>query len=202
MMPAAGGCQCLSLLVLAIVVAIGLVAFFIGRQRAAAHDGGSGQAAFARRTIMAGGRSCWPTLPALLSSHRLDASARPSISSATSCRSCRSAPPTAASPARRSSLGLVQQPRQRPAPARRRDDSRPAVDLRRIAAAACSQGRCARHRYAGLHDPDRRRGEQASRTGSSLIGGVVALRARGRRRALWPSRRSQPRARARNKVER
>ena len=52
--------------------------------------------------------------------------------------------------------------RQRPAQARRRDARQAAADLRRIAAAARSQGRRAGHRHQGLHDPGRRRGEQAA----------------------------------------
>ena len=75
-----------------------------------------------------------------------------------------------------------------------------AADLRRIAAAACSQGRGACHRYPGLHDPDRRRGEQAA--------GPARPDRRRRCACCWRSparsiglRQIQPRARARNNVE-
>ena len=105
------------LLVLAILAAIGVVAFIIARQRGAALDRGKtrphSRAALSRLVGLPAGDPAGDT-----SSSSSGCSAPRSISNATSSRNCPNRPPTARLPASRLSLRPGEKPGQRPAPPR------------------------------------------------------------------------------------
>ena len=176
--------SCRSLFVLAIVVAIGLVAFFIGRQRAAAHDGGAVKAAFARALSRLVGFPAAPLCrPCCFSPS--GTSARPSISSVTCMPPCRTrtAESVVSSEALAASLVQAASPTACAGSMPRRRGQLPSTfaELQPLLAA---KGVALRQRHAGLHDPDRGRGEQRCHGPLSACRRRGCLRTGDRRRAL------------------